>query len=54
MINLKDIYASMTDSDIENEIENNLLHNIDYCKELWAEQDRRVEYANLMIESNQY
>ena len=43
----------MTDLDIEQELENNFL-NLDYCKELWLEQDRRVEEANIMLEANQF
>ena len=53
MINLKDIYASMSDADLAREIRLNY-GNFEYLKELWAEEDRRIEEANLMIESNQY
>ena len=52
-MNLKQIYSSMSDDDLENEIENNLLVNLDYCIELWSEQDRRAEYQLMMYEANQ-
>jgi hypothetical protein len=52
MTNLKQIYSSMTDADIEQELINNS-SNIDYCIELWAEQDRRAEHELIMIEANQ-
>jgi hypothetical protein len=50
---LKIRYASMSDADIEQELNNNIL-NLEYCKELWIEQDRRVEEANMMIEARQF
>lgn len=52
MNNLKQIYASMSDSDIEIELKNNQ-SNLEYCIELWTEQDRRSEYASMMVEANQ-
>jgi hypothetical protein len=52
MRNLKEIYASMTDADIEVELRNNK-NNLDYCVELWTEQDRRAEYKCMMLEANQ-
>jgi hypothetical protein len=51
-MNLKEIYSSMSDDDIEQELINNK-GNLSYCIELWAEQDRRAEYELLMYEARQ-
>jgi hypothetical protein len=53
MTNLKQIYASMSDDDLEAEIQNHLIINLEYCIELWSEQDRRAEYQLMMYEANQ-
>ena len=51
-MNLKEIYSSMSDDDIEQELINNK-GNLSYCIELWAEQDRRAEHELLMYEARQ-
>jgi hypothetical protein len=51
-MNLKEIYSSMSDDDIEQELKNNK-GNIKYCIELWAEQDRRAEHELVMYEARQ-
>jgi len=51
-MNLKDVYASMSDEDITQELKNNK-GNIKYCIELWAEEDRRAEYQLMMYEARQ-
>jgi hypothetical protein len=51
-MSLKEIYSSMSDDDIEQELINNK-SNLSYCIELWAEQDRRAEHELLMYEARQ-